>query len=443
MRANFRHVVPKTAALLGAVALTALLTPAVASAGPTDWTTLRALNITHQGGENEAPSATMYAFERSMKLGSDMLEVDVNTTKDAKLAIIHDGAVDRTTNGTGPVADYTMAELRKLDAAQWFAPLEGTTQDAPENQYVFRGVRTGQKKPPPGYGPGDFRPLELSELMDRYPGVPINIEIKGGVAEDDASYLHVADVLADFLNRYGRTKGIVVASFNDAALAHFHELAPEIDLAPATAAVAGYVLGGVPLPPGYEVFQVPTSFQGIPVVTQGFVDRAHGDGYAVHVWTIDDVETMNELWDYGVDGIMSAEPMRLEHNMCQRDEPRPPLPKSSPGTHCARNVSIACEVKVKDVKRTGHRKAKVTLARKDDFDSRCAGKVTLKAIGANVRKKAKFNFGWHSPEAGGPRQVLAKVRLSEELRGSIERRGKVRALTHSYGGFVVRSTKAA
>ena len=162
------------------------------------------------------------------------------------------------------------------------------------------------------------------------------------------------------------------------------------------------MLGGVPLPPGYEVFQVPTSFQGIPVVTQDFVDRAHGDGYAVHVWTIDDVETMNELWDYGVDGIMSAEPMRLEHNMCQRDEPRPPLPKSSPGEHCAKNVSIACEVKVKNVKRTGHRKAKVTLARKDDFDSRCAGKVTLKAIGANVRKKAKFNFGWHSPEAGGP-----------------------------------------
>ena len=218
--------------LLGAVALVALLLPAVAGAGPTDWTTLRALNITHQGGENEAPSATMYAFERSMKLGSDMLEVDVNTTKDGKLAIIHDGSVDRTTNGTGPVADYTMAQLRKLDAAHWFVPLEGTTQDAPENQYVFRGVRTGQKKPPPGYGPGDFRPLELSELMDRYPGVPINIEIKGGVAEDDASYLHVADVLADFLNRYGRTKGIVVASFNDAALAHFHQLAPDIDLAP-------------------------------------------------------------------------------------------------------------------------------------------------------------------------------------------------------------------
>jgi glycerophosphoryl diester phosphodiesterase len=442
---HVRHgaTVIRGAALLGVAALAAVLPPAAAAAGPTDWPQLRALNITHQGGENEAPSATMYAFERSLKLGSDMLEVDVNATQDDRLAIIHDGAVDRTTNATGPVADYTMAELRRLDAGHWFVPLEGTTSDAVEDEYVFRGVRTGEKKPPPGYRPGDFRPLELAELMDRYPDVPINIEIKGGVTEDEASYRHVAEVLADFLNRYGRTEGIVVASFNDAALAHFHQLAPEIALAPATGAVAGYVLGGVPLPPGYEVFQVPTSFQGIPVVTQEFVDRAHADGHAVHVWTIDDEETMNVLWDYGVDGIMTAEPMRLEKNMCARNEPRPRLPRSSPGEHCAKNVSIACEVAVDEVKQVSRKKAKVVLMRKDAFDSRCAGTVTLKAIGAKVRRKSRFTFGWHSPEAGGPSEVVAEVELNEDLRESIRRRGKVQALTHPYGGFVVRSTAVA
>jgi glycerophosphoryl diester phosphodiesterase len=441
-RAKFKHVVPRTAALLGGVGLLMALGPAAASAGPTDWTQLRTLNITHQGGENEAPSATMYAFERSMGLGSDMLEVDVNTTRDDRLAIIHDGAVDRTTNGTGPVADYTMAELKKLDAAHWFVPLEGTDHGAPEDQYVFRGVRSGVKRPPPGYGPGDFRPLELVELMDRYPDVPINIEIKGGVAEDEASYAHVAEVLAGFLNGYGRTEGIAVASFNDAALADFHQLAPEIDLAPATVAVASYVFGDVPLQPGYKVFQVPTSFQGVPVVTQDFVDRAHADGYAVHVWTIDDEETMNVLWDYGVDGIMSAEPMRLERNMCARKEPRPPVPKSSPGEHCAKDVSIACEVEVGDVTTSGKR-AKVTLVRRDDLDSRCAGTVTLEAIGAKARKRGKFNFGWHSPDAGGPSEVVTKVKLNGALRESIGRRGKVRVLTQPYDGFVMRSTKAA
>ena len=231
-------------------------------------------------------------------------------------------------------------------------------------------------------------------------------------------------MLAAFLNDYGRTEGIVVASFNDAALADFHQLAPEIDLAPATGAVAGYVLGGVPLPPGYKVFQVPTSFQGVPVVTQDFVDRAHADGYAVHVWTIDDEETMNELWDYGVDGIMTAEPMRLEKNMCERNEPRLPLPRSSPGKHCARNASIACEVAVKDVERMSRKKARVTLTREDDFDSRCAGRITLKAIGAKARRKAGFDFGWHSPEAGGPSEVVAKVKLNKRCGSRSRARGR-------------------
>jgi hypothetical protein len=129
--------------------------------------------------------------------------------------------------------------------------------------------------------------------------------------------------------------------------------------------------------------------------------------------------------------------------MCERSEPRPPLPKNSPGKHCAKNVSIACEVKVNDVERIGRKKAEVTLTRKDNFDSRCAGRVTLKAIGAEARKKANFDFGWHAPEAGGPSELVARVRLNKKLRKSIRRRGKVRALTHPYGGFVVRATKVA
>ena len=109
---------------------------------------------------------------------------------------------------TGPVADYTMAQLKKLDAAHWFVPLRGHPRRAvPPDDYVFRGVRTGEKKPPPAYGPDDFRPLELEELMDRYPDVPINIEIKGGADEDDAAYLHVAEVLADFLNDSAARRG--------------------------------------------------------------------------------------------------------------------------------------------------------------------------------------------------------------------------------------------
>src|SRR4029079_16879732 len=83
------------------------------------------------------------------------------------------------------------------------------------SDYPFRGVATGDVEPPPGFEPSDFRITTLPQVMKKYPDVPINIEIKGQDAETPTDYLHNAEVLADFLNGLGRTKGIVVASFND------------------------------------------------------------------------------------------------------------------------------------------------------------------------------------------------------------------------------------
>ena len=114
--------------------------------------------------------------------------------------------------------------------------------------------------------------------MKEYPDVPINIEIKGRSDADVASYMHNAEVLAAYLNRARRTRGIVVASFNDAALAHFHELAPQIDPRPGHGRRRrGDVLGNTPPPAGSKVFQVPMTFSGIPVVTPEFVAKARGD----------------------------------------------------------------------------------------------------------------------------------------------------------------------
>ncbi len=432
----------RVATLLALGTLIALLLPAAASAGPTEWTKLRPLNIAHQGGEDEAPSNTMYAFDRAMRMGSDMLELDVHATKDDKLVVIHDSTVDRTTNGSGSVYDMTLAQVEKLDAGYWMVPGEGIDHDRPVSDYPFRGVRTGEVKPPPSFSRDDFRITSLPEVMRKYPDVPVNIEIKGASDDDVASFMHNAEVLAGFLNRLGRTDGIMVASFNDAALAHFHELAPDIDLAPATLAVAGYVLGGAPPPEGTKAFQVPTSFSGITVVDEDFVNRAHADGYGVHVWTINDADTMNQLLDWGVDGIMSAEPMRLERVLCERGAERPPLPGSSPGKHCSKAVSIACDVKATEL-RVGGRNAKVTVVRRDDFDSRCAGRVTLEGIGAKAKKRARFNFGWKPPSDGGPASRVVKVELSRKLAGSIGREDGARVLAQPFGAFVSRSVLGA
>jgi glycerophosphoryl diester phosphodiesterase len=80
------------------------------------------LNIAHQGGEDEFPSNTMYAFRKALTVGADMLELDIGVTKDGKVIVMHDTTVDGKTNGHGTVASKTLRQIRRLDAAYWFAP---------------------------------------------------------------------------------------------------------------------------------------------------------------------------------------------------------------------------------------------------------------------------------------------------------------------------------
>lgn len=79
--------------------------------------------IAHRGGAGIMPENTLAAFQRAIRLGCDYVEVDVRTTRDGKLVIMHDRTVDRTTNGTGAVNELTLAAIRKLDAGAKFSPL--------------------------------------------------------------------------------------------------------------------------------------------------------------------------------------------------------------------------------------------------------------------------------------------------------------------------------
>jgi glycerophosphoryl diester phosphodiesterase len=88
-----------------ALSLLALAVAAPAAGAATNpWLVKQPLNIAHQGGEDEFPSNTMYAFERSLKAGADMLELDVGVTKDDQVVVMHDTTLDRTTNGNGTIA---------------------------------------------------------------------------------------------------------------------------------------------------------------------------------------------------------------------------------------------------------------------------------------------------------------------------------------------------
>src|SRR5207247_1719995 len=86
------------------------VTAAFAGGTANPWLKRRVLNIAHQGGEDEFPSNTLYAFRKAIRAGADMLELDVGVTSDNQVVVMHDTSVDRTTNGTGLISEKTLQE---------------------------------------------------------------------------------------------------------------------------------------------------------------------------------------------------------------------------------------------------------------------------------------------------------------------------------------------
>src|SRR5215208_808361 len=192
------------------------------------------LNIAHQGGEDEFPSNTLYAFRKAVKVGADMLELDIGVTKDGKVIVMHDTTVDGKTNGHGTVASKTLTQIKRLDAAYWFAPraAEHYSHELARRAYRFRGVATGRREPPRGFRASDFRVPTLAQVLKAFPRTPINIEIKGRTPDEaTAEYVQNAEVLARLLKNTKR-HNLIVVSFQQGAVDRFHALAPRIDLAP-------------------------------------------------------------------------------------------------------------------------------------------------------------------------------------------------------------------
>ncbi|MHB1260992.1 MAG: glycerophosphodiester phosphodiesterase [Thermoplasmatota archaeon] len=283
------------------------------------WTERHPLHIAHQGGENEVPSATLYALKTALRKGADMLEIDVHVTSDGELVVLHDTTVDRTTDGTGAVQELTLAEIQTLDAAYWFVPGRNAVHDARPEEYLLRGIRTGAKLPPPGCTADDFRVPTLREVLTEFPAVMMNIEIKNGPPQGTGYERELATLLAEF----GRGDDTIIASFVDTWTETFRAYNMDVSTSTGTAQTGLSKGASLAVAPGatslmHEAFQVPIEFEGVPVVDEDFVADAHANGMAVHVWTIDDAETMRWLLDIGVDGIMTAEPTVLEEVLQER-----------------------------------------------------------------------------------------------------------------------------
>jgi glycerophosphoryl diester phosphodiesterase len=281
------------------------------------WLERRVLNIAHQGGEIEAPSNTLFAFKTAVEKGADVLELDVHATLDRELVVIHDATVNRTTDGEGRIDQMTLEEIKSLDAAFWFVPGCGTCHGHPAEDYKYRGFATGQRQMPASlasdFERNDFRVPTLREVLTTFPEMLINIEIKA-TAPETRPY---EEELAALLQEFGRTTDTIVVSFLDHAVERFKLYAPEVSTATGTGETAAFWassqgdLPGTPNP-RYDALQVPIEFNGLQVVNEDFVTDAHANGFAVHVWTINDKATMKWLIEIGVDGIMTDRPTLLE-----------------------------------------------------------------------------------------------------------------------------------
>ena len=266
------------------------------------WLDRRVIAYAHQGGAWESPSSTTFAIARAVAAGATAIELDVHATADGELVVCHDATVDRTTAASGDIVSFTLAELRRLDFCYWFIPGADVTPDRPADAYPYRGRAPDD----PAFGIATLR-----QVLEQFPGVVLNLDIKQ-TAPMVAPY---EATLARLLAEFERTDDVIVASFLDPATDAFRAVAPQVPTSAGTMATAAFwqaVQAGGALPDSPAVaYQVPERQGDLVVVDQAFVGAAHRGGRAVHVWTVNDAESMERLVALGVDGIISDVPTTL------------------------------------------------------------------------------------------------------------------------------------
>jgi glycerophosphoryl diester phosphodiesterase len=249
---------------------------------PKDWP----VNIAHRGGAEIAPENTLEGFREGLRVGAGVLELDVHTTADGHVVVIHDATVDRTTDSTGAVREMTLAELKRLDAGYRFTRDEGRT-------FPYRGE--------------GIRIPTLEEVYDEFTEVPINIEIKGerpGIEE--AVWRIIEETRAEERTLVVSESTLTIRRFREVSGGRVATASSSAEL------ISFYLLSRLGLSRSartrYQALQGPETYRGMRIVTPGFIRVAHGQGLRVDVWTIDTEADMRRLLGYGVDGIMTDRP---------------------------------------------------------------------------------------------------------------------------------------
>ena len=259
------------------------------------------LLIAHRGGAALAPENTLTAFRQAIDWwGADLLEIDVQPTRDGEVVVFHDADLDRTTDRTGPIALLSLDQVRALDAGYHFSVDGGRT-------HPYRAAGVGV--------------ATLGELLAQFPGVRINIEVKDPRAQE-----RVAEVIRDL----AAEERVLIAAAHTADRSRIRSLRCPVSASGGQLRrfYIGHRLGlARAVAPPVDALQMPERYAAHQVLTPGLVAAAHAQNIAVHVWTVDDPAEMRRLLGWRVDGIITDRPDRLAvvlHQLTHRPLPRGP-----------------------------------------------------------------------------------------------------------------------
>jgi glycerophosphoryl diester phosphodiesterase len=244
------------------------------------------VNVAHRGGSGYAPEHTLESYEMGEKMHGDYIEVDLQMTKDGQLIAMHDETVDRTTNGTGQVKDYTLSQIKELDAGTWF------------NETY------------PDYAKPEYEGLQVPTLEEVFQTFGKNKKYYIETKSPDV-YPGMEEELLRLINKYDINKDtLLVQSFSSLSLLKMHELDSTVKLiqllsyksnASITdeeiAAIKKYAIGVGP---------------NHTYLNQEYIHKVVNSGLHIHPYTVNDKARMKQLIDWGVTGMFTNYPDRLQ-----------------------------------------------------------------------------------------------------------------------------------
>lgn len=227
------------------------------------------LNIAHRGSSGKYPENTMTAFEKAIEEKCDGIETDVQITRDGEMVLCHDELLDRTTDGSGLLVNYTYNDLRKLNAS---AGMQGFNEKIPA----------------------------LRELLDlvKESGIIVNLELKNSIIE----YKGLEEKVLDMVYSYGLSEKVIISSFNHYSMKKCKEISPEISCGLLYESViynAGSYAKAIGMDACHPLFYT---------LKPWIVEEIKKNGLKINAWTVNEEKYMKMMINMGINGIITNYP---------------------------------------------------------------------------------------------------------------------------------------